>query len=55
MYPSLDEWLADQDKELKKLPVCEDCGEYIQDEYYYEIGGRKMCLQCLEEYKVWND
>lgn len=55
MYPSIDEWMADQEKELKKLPVCHDCGEYIQDEYYYCIGGENICLDCLEEYKVWND
>ncbi len=34
------EWLA-------SLPVCDLCGEPIQDEYYYEIEGKEVCPECL--------
>jgi formylmethanofuran dehydrogenase subunit E len=40
---------------LKTLPKCDICGEPIQDEYYYEINGDKICPECLEDFKKYND
>ncbi len=37
------------EKELEKLPVCDECGEYIQDERYYEFDKTIICPSCLED------
>lgn len=38
----------ERDRELRKLPVCSECDEYIQDEYCYEINGELICPDCIE-------
>ena len=40
------EW--DQQKKLERLPVCDCCGEHIQDETYNEVTGIKICDECLK-------
>lgn len=40
-------WDAEQQRLLERLPVCADCGEYIQ-EHFYEINGKPICPDCLE-------
>ena len=45
----------EQYKWLQSLPVCDDCGEAIQDEYYYEIDGNKYCDRCVRSHKRWID
>lgn len=40
---------AEQAKELKRLPVCVECNEPIQDEYCFEINGELVCKQCLKD------
>lgn len=52
--PILDyERYADEQQEaLERCPICEICGEYIQDEHYYEINDEAVCQECLDnEYK----
>ena len=39
---------AEQAKELKKLPVCYECEEPIQDEFCYEINDELVCEKCLK-------
>lgn len=46
---------AEQDERLERRPVCDFCGEHIQDEYYYCIGGKNICPSCLEDYREWID
>lgn len=46
---------AEQAAELDKLPKCDECGEPIQDETYYEIDGYIYCLECLENFKKWTE
>lgn len=41
---------AYQERELKKRPVCECCGEPITDDHYYDIFDQKVCSDCLKEY-----
>ena len=41
-------WDNDRSERLKKLPVCSNCGEYIQDDHYYQINGENFCPDCLE-------
>lgn len=37
-----------QEEKLEKLPVCDYCGEPIQDESYHEIMGENICDCCLD-------
>lgn len=39
---------AEQARELERLPVCADCGEPVQEDYYYEINDEVICPDCLE-------
>ena len=39
----------EQAKWLKRLPVCERCGEPIQDDHFYLINGDNVCPDCLED------
>ena len=39
----------EQEAKLENLPVCDCCGERIQDEYYYDIDGEILCEECLKE------
>ena len=38
---------AEQETEMEKLPVCEYCEQYIQDEYAYYIEGAWYCYECM--------
>ena len=40
---------ADRERELKKYPVCCNCGEHIQDDYCYVIQGDIYCSDCLND------
>ena len=31
----------------KELPVCSECGESIQDDYYFFINDEILCEECL--------
>ena len=32
------------------MECCDECGDYLQNgEYYYEIGGKKLCEYCMNE------
>ena len=42
------------EKELEKCPMCDCCGEYIQDDYFYNIGGDILCLDCLNDNYRYN-
>lgn len=37
----------DKEKELEKLPECDECGDPIQDECCYEINKKYICEKCL--------
>lgn len=39
---------AEREEALERLPVCDYCGEHIQDDYYYEIGDEVICRECLD-------
>ncbi len=39
----------EQERRLARLPVCDECGNPIQDGYYYDIGGDVICSRCLDE------
>lgn len=37
-------------KMQSRLPVCDECGEPIQEDFYYELNGEKVCDCCLLDY-----
>ena len=39
----------EKDERLERYPICECCGERIQDERHYIIDGRHYCCECVEE------
>lgn len=34
---------------LEELPVCEDCGKPIQDDYLFVIEDKLVCEKCLNK------
>lgn len=41
---------AEQEKMLARLPVCDYCGNAIQDDWYYEIDSQRFCPDCMDKY-----
>lgn len=40
---------AEQQERLKELPECSDCGEPIQDDFYYEFDCYFYCADCVSD------
>ena len=40
---------------LMQRPVCDECGNHIQDEYYFQLGDKKICPKCIEDFLVYID
>lgn len=40
-------WDAAQEAWLKTRPVCDSCGEPIQEDYKYEYEGQTFCEECF--------
>ena len=36
-------------------PVCDYCGEHIQEDKFWIIEGKKICESCLNESSVWTE
>lgn len=45
-----DRYDRQQEEWLNSLPVCDCCGEPIQDDFCYEINGDLICKDCLDMY-----
>lgn len=53
MIDNYDMWAAEdarRERWRESRPVCESCGEHIQDEYCYETGRGLMCESCAQSY-----
>lgn len=47
---------AEEAEWIDSLPHCEECGEPIQDDYYYNLDGEILCEDCLNKrYKKNNN
>jgi formylmethanofuran dehydrogenase subunit E len=44
-------WDAKKQKEVEALPKCDECGEHIQEECYYDIEGNVYCEECIASHK----
>ena len=42
-------WDEEQERKLEQLPICDYCGERIQDDYYFDIDGDFYHEKCLCE------
>ena len=45
----------DLDECIERYPICECCGEHIQDEQLYYIDGRYFCEECIEDCHRYTD
>lgn len=48
-YDKWSEYNQQKEEELKKRPVCDCCGDHIQEEYCYVINDDYICESCMEE------
>lgn len=58
MHDAYDDFIqhdAEQEEWLQSRPMCDCCGERIQDESYTEIMGFKLCDMCIEEHTKFID
>ena len=39
----------EREKTLLRFPVCDACGERIQDDHCYKIGHEVLCEECMKE------
>ena len=39
----------EMERKLASRPVCEDCGNPIQDEFYFEVEGDILCEECMHD------
>ena len=39
----------EQARREARLPHCENCGNLIRTEHYYEIDGEILCKKCMKE------
>lgn len=46
---------SEDDKWLRRRPVCSICGEHIQDERAFHVGDDWYCDDCIRENKEWID
>ena len=49
-YDAFDRYDAEQERALRKLPECSECGEKITDDECYEFNGELICPECLRDY-----
>ena len=40
---------------LEQRPVCDECGEHIREDHYFQIGAKKICPNCLDDLIVYID
>ena len=55
VFEAVDRREREQEKWLEARPVCDVCGEHIQEDHYFNIGGTKICPNCLDLFVEWID
>lgn len=50
-----DDKCAADEAYIKYLPVCDDCGQTITDETYFEVGDAIFCPECMDSYRKSTD
>lgn len=54
-YDRFEEHDAEQERMLRKRPVCDCCGEYIQDESWHRIFDKNICNRCLDDNVIFSE
>lgn len=54
-YDRFEMHMAEQERELDRLPRCSECDEPIQTEWCYEINGEYICEHCMDEHRKSTD
>lgn len=47
------EW--EQEDAMAKLPTCDCCGYRITDDHFYDIFGKFICSECMDDCKRYTD
>jgi formylmethanofuran dehydrogenase subunit E len=50
-----EDYEARQERQEKKLPKCDCCGERIVKEKFFNVEGTYICPSCIEDYIVNTD
>lgn len=48
-YDAFEAHESEQDAWLASRPICEGCGEAIQDDYLYDVDGYIYCEECMKD------
>jgi late competence protein required for DNA uptake (superfamily II DNA/RNA helicase) len=48
-YDAFRQHQAEQDAWLERRPKCCNCGERIQDDFLFDIGGDLYCENCIKK------
>ena len=54
-YDRFEMHMAEQERELDRLPRCSECLEPIQDECAYYINDEWICERCMDEHRKSTD
>lgn len=46
-------YAQEQEEELKNRPVCCECGEHIEEDFYYQVAGEIYCDSCIDKCLIW--
>lgn len=46
---------ADCERWAARRPVCDECGEHIQDDHFYRFNGMIICPECMKDHKEYID
>lgn len=46
---------AEQERLRRKLPVCSECGEHIEDDTLYVINDEIICESCMRNYRRYTE
>ena len=55
VFEAVDRREREQEKWLEARPVCDVCEEHIQEDHCFNIGGTRICPNCLELFVEWID
>ena len=55
-YDKWKEHEAALEAKIENRPKCDICGERIQDDYCFELGGELICEDCLNKhFRKWTE
>ena len=48
-YDQWERYDRQMERKLASRPVCKDCGNHIQDDFYFEVEGDILCEECMHD------